>query len=270
MNEFFSDQDFFPPLIAEPSVWDACSLFPLHLSSVCPSGELLPEFPQLPAYSPLLVRSGSSKRQAEPEEGEDLKRKRLARKAELAREGRKRKKERITELEKQLADMQLELDREKRRNHAAINVTSSGADRAKASIGGILQTIPLGSACAQMYNVNVQSVHPCLFIRFLQWILTQHNNFYCDPASLWFSLFLQEVRVSANQFDQLFNLHQECIDTSFSSFSGLDEQSHFLNQTLHHPTHMLQRFMHILTSPQLIVFFQWVERYGDVCLKIKT
>lgn len=273
-TDFFNDQDFLLPTTPlfsqELSTWDSSYDSLAFSSSFAPSGESLSDFPPLPAHSPALVRSGSSKRQAEPEEGEDVKRKRLARKAELAREGRKRKKERIAELEKQLADMQLELDREKMRSQAALSAT--GARARAAAIGSVPQaTLLAGSANSQKYTVNnLQSLHPCLFVRFLQWILNQNNDFYCDPTSLWFSLFLQEVRVSADQFDQLFNLHQDCVEMSLSSLGSdvFEPAPDPLRQSLHQSTQLLQSFMHILTPPQLIVFFQWVERYGDVCLKI--
>jgi len=81
-------------------------------------------------------------------------------------------------------------------------------------------------------------------------------------------VFLQAVQVSPDQFDQLFNLHQECAEMSFNSSLGLGSSGQGGADSLYQSTQILQTFMHILTPPQLIIFFQWVERYGEACLKI--
>jgi len=188
--DFFNDPDFLSPtLLLEPAcMWDAASAFdalpfPPCFSSPTPfpaSSECF-DLPSISSQSPALSRSGSLKRQAEPEEGEDVKRKRLARKAELAREGRRRKKERITELEKQLADMQLELDREKKRNLATnalqgnVNVSVRVSAQTVPGRGvRISNAIPLSGTCSALTtNVNQcppsdkqSSMYSCLFLRF--------------------------------------------------------------------------------------------------------
>jgi len=229
----------------------------------------------------------------------DLKRKRLARKAELARVSRKRKKMRIDELEGEVAELKQELERERKRTRnleenarastdlsscapaaLSVNAQLSQAIGALTGQGGVVPDPALiqGFYSAYRNKVAENSSHldalrqcgqPCLPVQFLQWVLSQNDKFYEDPNGLWASLFAQEVGASAEQLNSLRSLRR---DPAAPTLTHVQAAANHLDVLLRghmaESTSTVEKMMGILSPKQLRAFFQWVDRFGPVCVKI--
>lgn len=224
----------------------------------------------------------------------ELKRKRLARKAELARVSRKRKKMRIEELEDEVANLKAQLEREKKRtrdaqenSHGPPAPVSSAAvadQRLVQALQVVLNGEPsegvekfqsafLDKVQSQIFQADdiVKSLQPALPVQFMQWVLSQKDSFYEDENGLWSSLFGQEVKADVEQIKRLKALRAE-INLSRSSTCELEAAAANLKTLLGHQTSqsakMLDGFMSILSPPQMASLLQWVQRFGSVCVKI--
>ena len=236
----------------------------------------------------------------------DLKRKRLARKAELARVSRKRKKQRIEELEDEVADLKRQLEHERKRaktTHEAQlkrevlqpapspgsialqteeQLTASIAAMIKGSSDEPAPALLRGFYEAFKQKVKMNTTHldllskgsrPCLPLRFVQWLMSQSDKFYSDPNGLWTSLLAQEVGATPEQLAMLGDLRGELQRSSPAPAWAEVEAaaSHFdklLRSHMSASTQSLERFMGILSPAQLVSFFKWVDRFGGVCVKI--
>lgn len=179
----------------------------------------------------------------------DLKRKRLARKAELARVSRKRKKMRIEELEGEVAELKRELERERKRSRQireqkverevaqpnkiksvpSANSSQEAEKRMTEAVSAMVKGPTGTSNEAQLvrgfyeafkHKVEVNTTHldllgkgarPCMPLRFVQWLMAQGDKFYKDPNGLWNSLLAQEVGASPEQLSKLQNLRKELV-----------------------------------------------------------
>lgn len=224
-------------------------------------------------------------------EEEDVRRKRLARKAELARVSRKKKKDRIEELEAQLTQMQNELTiarqlcasaairTEQTCNPGQPVASNFASDRLNKVMGDFANPNYLGafySAFIDKIREDMTqidqlqtSMQSSLCLRFVQWIMNQNEKFYEDPSGLWYSLFSQELGASSAQLFQLLELRKEFAQKL--SISGPDMVSQAfdaLRKAMDDSSRLMAAFAQIFSPAQLTSFFQWVERFGPVCIKI--
>jgi hypothetical protein len=227
---------------------------------------------------------------------EDVRRKRLARKAELARVSRKKKKDRIEELESQLTQMQdeLRIARQVSRVKSEPIITkpeveinkimscptqSNSSDRLNQAMSDFANPNYLGafySAFIDKIREDMTqidqlqtSMQSSLCLRFLQWIMNQNDKFYEDPSGLWYSLFSQEVGASASQLAQLLELRREFAQKqSISGPDAITQAFDALRKAIDDSSRMMGAFAQIFSPAQLAQFFQWVERFGPVCIKI--
>jgi len=232
------------------------------------------------------------------DEAEERKR-RLAHKRDLARENRKRKKDRAVELQQQVLELRAELDRERKRLQPAplestpLALTLQPSQPALQAPKPIFPSAPSftdnpdATLCAYVENLvaKVQedqlrlsqlqaSVLPCLAVQFVQWVLSRNDKFYMDPGSLWFSLFVQEVGASPDQLDQLLLLRKAFLEQPPTTLPGGAESVPLafdvLRRSLDDATRLFGSFLQVFNSPQLLAFLQWVERFGAVCIKINV
>lgn len=218
-------------------------------------------------------------------EEEDIRRKRLARKAELARVSRKKKKDRIEELESQLVHLQNEL--RVARSMAAVKsepinckpedgvnadarLSRAMSDFANPNYLGAFYTAFIDKVRDDMSQIDhLQASMQSLSLRFVQWIMNQNEKFYEDPCGLWHSLFYQEVGATEMQLAQLHELRREFAQKQFLSGPDMVSQAFdCLRKAMDDSSRMMGAFAQIFSPAQLVVFFQWVERFGPVCIKI--
>jgi len=230
-------------------------------------------------------------------DNDDVRRKRLARKAELARVSRKKKRDRIDELESQLSQVQNEL-RIARQTCVAIksepckpetengytaaypkqshSPTSDRLNQAMSNFAdpnylGAFYTAFIDKIREDMTQIDQlqTSMQSSLCLRFVQWIMNQSDKFYDDPAGLWYSLFSQEVGASATQLAQLLDLRKEFAQKQVISGPDVVSQAFdALRKAMDDSSRMMGAFAQIFSPAQLVQFFQWVERFGPVCIKI--
>jgi len=227
---------------------------------------------------------------------EDVRRKRLARKAELVRVNRKKKKDRIDELESQLYQMQNELRIARQcvpktdvckpqmeiSNHLPIvcpqpsnmsnRLNQAFSDFANPNYLGAFYTAFIDKIREDMTQIDQlqASMQSSLCLRFVQWIMNQHDKFYEDPSGLWYSLFSQEVGASPAQLDQLLELRKEMLlqRTPIGGPDLVSQAFDALRKAMDDSSRLLAAFAQIFSPAQLVLFFQWVERFGPVCIKI--
>lgn len=245
------------------------------------------------------------------DEEEDVRRKRLARKAELARVSRKKKKDRIEELEAQLTQMQNELNiarqmfttgggaiktepvckpeimEQQYHNSQPVaisyppsqQINVATADRLNRAMGDFANPNYLGafySAFIDKVREDMTqidqlqtSMQSSLCLRFVQWIMNQNDKFYADPCGLWYSLFSQEVGASSTQLLQLLELRKEFPqNVSISGPDIVSQAFDALRKAMDDSSRLMAAFAQIFSPTQLTLFFQWVERFGPVCIKI--
>mmetsp|Transcript_16557 Transcript_16557/g.23244 ORF Transcript_16557/g.23244 Transcript_16557/m.23244 type:complete len:378 (+) Transcript_16557:467-1600(+) len=243
----------------------------------------------------------------------DLKRKRLARKAELARLSRKRKKTRVVELESEVANLKEELERERakvaeleeERLKQMVSVDAGNPnsvdlderlkfkfaeicriplkteDKSGASAGPIKNAVQdyfdahknkAAYNDLQMANLEA-SMSSCVATSFVRWVLNQGDRFYDgdNPGGLWTSLFKNDLGCSADQLQSMQDLRckMKCklqewneVETAFRRLSPL-LRSYFSDSSA-----ILKNFVSLLTPAQTTQFLQWVEKFGEVCVKI--
>lgn len=243
-------------------------------------------------------------------EEEDVRRKRLARKAELARVSRKKKKDRIEELEAQLAQMQNELNiarqlstfsgaiskvepvcnkQIEQSNHqqhynptadissppsyvaAAERLNKAMGDFANPNYLGAFYSAFIDKVREDMTQIDQlqTSMQSSLCLRFVQWIMNQNDKFYEDPCGLWYSLFSQELGASPTQLVQLLELRKEFAQkVSISGPDIVSQAFDALRKAMDDSSRLMAVFAQIFSPAQLTLFFQWVERFGPVCIKI--
>lgn len=228
----------------------------------------------------------------------DLKRKRLARKAELARLSRKRKKTRVQELESEVAQLRHELSRERSKvleleNEKMKTVTVETTEKSLVSkfqkicrsveenpaslapaIDEYLDAHKSKNFCNQVQIAGYETAFgSSTTYNFVRWILNQNEKFYEDPSGLWHSLFAQSLGCSAAQLQQLKILRETLgpklqqwneVESAFAKLCPL-VRGYFGDA----PT-TLRSFVSLLTPTQTGKLFQWVDRFGEVCVKIKV
>lgn len=239
----------------------------------------------------------------------DLKRKRLARKAELARLSRKRKKTRVSELEQEVQQLKVELERERTKvmelenerlkqlinssqkgNQEAVNLdqclqtklknicqlpTSTADNKTVYSvIQDFMDTHASKNACNDVHVVGFEnSLGSCVVFSFLRWIMNQNDKFYTDPSGLWFSLFTQDLKCSPAQIQKLMGFREK-MKGKFQEWNEVEAAFKRLCPLLRsyygESANTLNSFVQLLEPLQVVNFFKWVEKFGEVCVKIKV
>jgi len=220
--------------------------------------------------------------------------KRLARKAELARVSRKKKKDRIEELEFQLTQMQTELRTARsaikpeptickpemesnnsvnspQQPNASDRLNQAMSDFANPNYLGAFYTAFIEKIREDMNQIDQlqASMQSSVCLRFVQWIMNQNDKFYEDPCGLWYSLFSQEVGASPTQLAQLLELRKEFAQKPPITTPDMVSQAFdALRKAMDDSSRMLGAFAQLFSPAQLALFFQWVERFGPVCIKI--
>lgn len=212
--------------------------------------------PQTPTPTPTPTQTQTSKRKAPsqyppvPEivqgllKDQQKKKDRLARKAELARMSRKRKKTRLEELERQVSELQAELARSREETkivtakNIALTLESKGKlvpeseKSTEKAIEDLLAQVktnphtdvsleqPLSEvSLAHKRQINSmennmrsleQALTPCLALQFLEWALTsERDQFYEEKDGLFLSLFRDQLGASQKQIELLLGLRRE-------------------------------------------------------------
>lgn len=253
------------------------------------------KMPMAKAHLDLSSPNQSSGEKPEVEEAE-LKRRRLARKAELARESRKRKNDRIEELQAKVLGFEQQYQSAKNCTVVPSNKASTSNDDSDnkqpktdivlatmhvdtrlsqaakaismtsitdASCAEVIQAF-YGSFAARLQHARVLqeqaalAAQPCLFMSFVHWVLSQSDKFYTDPSGLWVSLFITDLGASQVQLDRLLALRASLDQNKKDQPLGLDDQKK-----------SMESFLETFSPQQLVLFFQWVEKFGAVCIKIK-
>ena len=213
-------------------------------------------------------------------EESDLKRKRLDRKAELARVSRERKKMRIEELEDQVVEIKMQLACEQKRTLAVQQQLCTKTFENVFEAVNKEEEYPIESVNDLQYVVRqkmqfdtlrldfFKHLDPCLPLQFMQWLLSQTDNFYLDPDGLWNSLFAE---VNSEQVQRLQNLRGE-VNLPRDSIPKLKQAAAnfgiLLRQQASESSKMMDSFISILSPLQMVTFLQWVHRFGSVCIKI--
>lgn len=226
----------------------------------------------------------------------DLKRKRLDRKAELARLSRKRKQSRIEELESEVEQLKSELQHERSKTAELETVvlkrTATAVDwdeRLKSKFQKFSGTAATATAASvqdfvdahkSKNGANEIQIAPFeiglgsdVTYNFLRWVLNQKNNFYNDPTGLWRSLFEKNLQCTPQQLSQLEEL-RHALRPKLQQWNDLEaslsEVLPLFRNYLHEAPATLHSFMHLLSTAQLGSLFQWIDQFGDVCIKIKN
>lgn len=109
--------------------------------------------------------------------------------------------------------------------------------------------------------------------RFLKWALTQKKQFYESQDGLWTSLFQQELKCSASQVEQLFNVRDnvQAVDSNMSRLQDVLEMLKTLLDAQRDAGNVhLESMTDILSKTQLETLFEWINRFGQVCIKINV
>jgi len=236
---------------------------------------------------------------AELLEEAELKRKRLDRKAELARLSRKRKKTRVQELESEVEELKEQLSRERMKvaeleTESLKNASSKTVDvdhRLKATFQKVcLGTDNISDAASLVKDFldAHRSKNSCNEVQmsgfenslgsnivhsFVRWIMHQNDKFFDDPSGLWRSVFGQTLRCSTAQLQQFQELRRGLrgklqqwndIETALTTIWPL------LRSYYRETPATLESFLSILAPSQSGQLFQWIARYGEVCVKIRS
>jgi len=232
---------------------------------------------------------------------QNVKKRRLARKAELARESRRRKKVRMAELEVEVDGLKAELARLKRATEAAGQRAREEAAKAQIRVSSAPDTVAteapvkkpeevamvVNSSDVQDEGVAEQpalvlsedpcentsfkqllnALSPSLSLRFLGWVLGQTEKFYQDPDGLWVQIFAREVGLSTQQMTGMVALRSQKLKTGImqdvrARLAGyLAERDRCGEDTL-------GKLESILTPKQMRKLHAWIENFGSVCIKI--
>lgn len=246
------------------------------MSSISTHGENIDNRIQFPLH-----------KSAESIEDSLSKKKRLARKAELARNARKQKKMRMQSLETEVSQLKRQisaLEQENSKLQSRLGQTnvsvlktdfrdfvpslSSNCSEALKSIESILLSKDRSAVC-KLETIESQ-LESSLPLMFLSWVLSQPDAFYENPDGLWRQLFVDRIDLSVSQLDAIKEFRP--LFREYSSSSRLSK--HLLQQLKEMSKHrheqsnsFLSRFFDILSPDQLKEFFFWVDQ-NHLCVKV--
>jgi hypothetical protein len=239
-------------------------------------------------------------------EEQNLKKQRLARKAELARLTRKRKNDRLSELEAEVKRLQTEVSFWKDRSTQVIEISKATKNpvvdevvleeerklnesiqrlvlASKLNLNSIdqVEMTSFVSELVEVFNKKgltsksklaslETSLNPCMPLRFLNWALSQDEKFYDDPDGLWNNLFKKGVKLSDEQISQLLALRKDSKE-QLENGRKIDmlyrQFKAHLNTFIFQSETNLEKLRCILSAEQLAQFFAWVEQ-NQLCVKM--
>jgi len=234
-------------------------------------------------------------------EEQTLQKQRLLRKAEQARLSRKRKKMRMQELEKETEFLRSEVKRLKTAlalqeekvgtmAAAASAITPVAKDEyesvykelqkhveagreqdANKMVDHIMRSFRTSKPDAQKFlEAFASRISPSLPVRFLDWILAKQDSFYDDKSGLWNSLFVQELKLDAKQLDKMKKMrYAPGSRAPFNKDELISKLGAHIQQQYDLQGRMLDSLDTVLKPEQLAKFLLWVQKFGEVCIKIR-
>lgn len=237
---------------------------------------------------------------------QEEKRKKLKRKAELARLSRRKKKQRMGDLEVQVEELKKKVKALESENTAlrasvdaapatktnqAVQIkTEHGPDDSLQKLLGDLPTKPssmadhvakLSSAFkmrAEVAKASLQcleeSLAPSLPLQFLDWIMSQRDSFYEDSEGLFLSLFRDELKATSSQLKKLLEMRSTLSPEKPSPIPARSSVTHLLellkNDKSMQQAQRFDEFCSIWKPLQVVEYIRWVQKFGQVCIKIKV
>jgi hypothetical protein len=159
------------------------------------------------------------------------------------------------------------------------------------------------AAVTQMDSLERLLEQP-LPIRFLEWAMTQADKFYMDPSGLWNTLFRREVRLSNEQMAALLAMRSEVLaqrlrlaqaraqlaaagttgagagagagsaSAAASAAPSLQQMFAVFSQLtrlqMQHAEANTQQLRAIMSPMQIARYFDWVQRFGAICIQINV
>lgn len=233
--------------------------------------------------------------------GQEEKRKKLKRKAELARLSRRKKKQRMGDLEAQVEGLE-NIIRQLKAENASLrdSVKQRELDvlikqEKITTVGELLKEIPKKPSLASDYvskliqgygsqtekskatlDLLKEMLEPSVPLQFLDWVLNQKDAFYADEEGLFLSLFREELKVTQLQLKKILGMRPtvEKEDPSSALATEKDTLTQLLKRLEQHSVwdqdKRFERFCSILKPSQVISYVEWVQKFGQVCIKIKV
>lgn len=180
-----------------------------------------------------------------------------------------------------------------------ITASLQAVQRASTSGNAELTSVALGqvsSAVSDLSKLTQNSMDlldkllvPSMPIRVLRWAMSQSDKFYADANGLWNCLLKQDCGVTARQMVQLDELRatfknassQQATSLAFFEQAGAPGQPldlpNLLSKALIEARQQVTQneacfhaFRSILSAEQMVKFLSWVERYGNVVVRINV
>jgi DNA-binding transcriptional MerR regulator len=101
--------------------------------------------------------------------------------------------------------------------------------------------------------------------------MSQNDKFCQDPSGLWNSLFCVEIGCTVDQIKELMALRTTVKKQSKNAGhveKAYNKLTQALTRQLHQSNDNLTKLRSIFTPLQLAKYFEWVHRFGPVCVKI--
>jgi molybdopterin converting factor small subunit len=208
-----------------------------------------------------------------------------AKRAELARESRRRKKQRIKNMEETVSALEKRLEELRERNKAASPRATVHMEKDTQLVNNMTLLMEQGGKEEELQdkvNLFIQVSRDSAFkklekaldrveetvitpieIKFAMWGLDQNEEFYENPFGIWNSLMYKEIGISKEQIDalrgfrhimrkqrqEIFQVEKDIQNLRDSCIS----QHELLDQNM-------SLFYQILTPQQLAKFFTWIEQ----------
>jgi len=244
-----------------------------------------------PATSPVTLPAPVVK---ELLKSQEEKKSRLARKAELARQSRRKKKMRMCDLEKEVTTLQVQLTQAREeikkltKNNTITNLgkTNSapaltfdqlvtelvtGKGKPNSLVTDLLLTLKKDNTSLETFLQTLnQSLAPPMAVQFLEWTLTRGEHFY-NESTQFGHLFHETMKSSSEQIQSLLSLRkqvqteiklkdQKVIDAITSLQSAL--------QTRIKQTETFEKLRTIFTPQQLVQYLNYAKQFGHVLIKV--
>lgn len=156
-------------------------------------------------------------------------------------------------------------------------ITSCKPEDADAALNDFLEAAAAKSLSDRLRVEALSTCVPCLPDRFLQWLFSQSDKFYADQSGLWNSLFTQEMHATPLQLQLVQNLRQQLtegrgnkpgLSATTDATAATRAYEKLMSWSIEESSKALANFMQTFDSSQLVLFFQWVQRFGTVCIQI--
>jgi len=241
---------------------------------------------------------------------QEEKKSRLARKAELARQSRRKKKMRMGDLEKEVADLQAELAQAKEeikrlavknsslscspkianpaqliddilKCKATIPSKLKKADREKTPaelkldhlVSEMMLSIKKENASIDLHLQSLQqSLVPNMAVQFLEWTLTRGEPFYSETTQFG-HLFSETMQSAPQQIQSLLQLRKDFKEDLKLKDAKVSEAFEIVKKVFAiraQQTETFEKLRSIFTPQQLATYMQYVKQFGHVLVKVPT